>query len=300
MEYTGQLRTTDKVVLFKGGILDTMATCPFKWRAFGIVGNFQCVEQAFLWAKAMQSYDFETAGAIMKTTNEIGLKTLGTSVKNFDRERWIQHQFDFLYYANYAKFSQHREAYAFLTDERFAGKMFGFAVEDEQLGIGWNIDDEAATDERSWRGHNTLGKALFSIRERILAEEKDAESGLVMEEDCYFPPVNELLGWCDSVASIGWTLGMDEHKSFYLNQTEKETEESEPESEELAKFTSESTPAEHSLILAAPELYEVARLTYDTIFNRNFDPDNLNRLRSMAKNAMKVATGKVSRVSQAT
>lgn len=291
MENTEQLKITDKVVLFNGGLLDTTAICPFKWRAFGIVGSFQSAEQAFQWAKAMKFYDFETASAIMKTTNAIGLRTLGESVKNFDNERWLQFRFDFLYGVNYAKFSQHRASYACLTDERFDGKMFGFAVEDVDFGIGYPITDNEATDERTWRGHNLVGKALFSIRERIIAEEKDAESGLVMEEDCYFPPVNELLGWCDSVASIGWTLGMDEHKDFYLMQTEKETEESEPESEELAKFLSCSTPIEHCVAIAAPELYEVARATYETLMNRDFDPDNLNKLRAMAKNALHAATG---------
>lgn len=71
-------------------------------------------------------------------------------------------------------------------------------------------------------------------------------------------PVEELLGWCDSVAEVGWRA-KDDADLTLVELFERETAESEVETAEVASCGGCGQEANARLVAAAPDLYRAAR-----------------------------------------
>lgn len=71
-------------------------------------------------------------------------------------------------------------------------------------------------------------------------------------------PVKELLGWCDSVAEVGWRT-KDDADLTLIELYERDKPDSEAETEEIAAFGGCGQEANARLCAAAPRLYDAAR-----------------------------------------
>ena len=71
-------------------------------------------------------------------------------------------------------------------------------------------------------------------------------------------PVKELLGWCDSVAEVGWRT-KDDADLTLIELYERDKPDSEAETEEIAAFGGCGQEANARLCAAAPCLYDAAR-----------------------------------------
>lgn len=70
--------------------------------------------------------------------------------------------------------------------------------------------------------------------------------------------VKELLGWCDSVAEVGWRT-KDDADLTLIELYERDKPDSKAETEEIAAFGGCGQEANARLCAAAPRLYDAAR-----------------------------------------
>ena len=153
-----------KYKFFWKGILSNFAHTPYTSRD-GI--EFCCVEQEFMYRKALYFEDTETAGKIMKSQNPQTIKKLGREVRGYVDSLWDSVREEFMYQACLSKFSQHRGARRELLS--YPGKIFVEASPYDIIwGIGLSEDDPRAEDESQWRGKNLLGQILTTIRNEII------------------------------------------------------------------------------------------------------------------------------------
>lgn len=155
--------TTDKFVFFWDGIYS-------QWH-FGqmIIDNkhYNCCEQYMMEQKALLFGDKETAKKIMKTQLPGEQKSLGRSVKNFDRNIWDQHCMSIVIKGNYAKFSQDGVLKKQLlhTGNRIIVEASPY---DKIWGIGMLENDPGIEDPTNWKGLNLLGNAIMTVRSLVL------------------------------------------------------------------------------------------------------------------------------------
>ena len=117
--------------------------------------------------KALLFGDKETAKKIMKTQLPGEQKSLGRSVKNFDRNIWDQHCMSIVIKGNYAKFSQDGVLKKQLlhTGNRIIVEASPY---DKIWGIGMLENDPGIEDPTNWKGLNLLGNAIMTVRSLVL------------------------------------------------------------------------------------------------------------------------------------
>lgn len=161
------MKTTDKGVYFWSGIYS-------QWHKsdFTIDGNkFTTAEQYMMYKKALLFEDEEVANAIMRTNNPREQKALGRKVRNFNTDTWNKVCREYVYEANYAKFTQNPQ----MLDELFrTGKKLIVEASPKDIiwGIGLHYDDERIHDKSQWKGKNWLGEAIMRVREQLVIETK--------------------------------------------------------------------------------------------------------------------------------
>ena len=153
----------NKYKFFWKGILSNFAHTQYiSWDEI----EFCCVEQEFMYRKAIYLRDIETSREIMKTTNPKVIKKLGREVKGYDDSLWSEVREGFMYQACLSKFTQHQEARRELLS--YPGRVFVEASPYDTIwGIGLSEDDPRAIDSDQWRGKNLLGQILTKIRDQI-------------------------------------------------------------------------------------------------------------------------------------
>ncbi len=125
--------------------------------------NFNCAEQAMMYAKAVLFRDQPTASLILAATDPGKQKALGRQIRNFDDGVWDSRKTTIVHEINLAKFDQNKG---------LRRKLFQTApktlVEASPLdciwGIGLDAQTAAATPESEWPGQNLLGQALTHVR----------------------------------------------------------------------------------------------------------------------------------------
>lgn len=126
-------------------------------------------EQAMMYYKAAFFQDWDSALAIMSTTDPKECKALGRMVKPFDRDKWNSVCRDFVREINYAKFTQNDRLKKVLLAT--AGTTLVEASPMDKIwGIGLVAQDPRAKNRATWLGTNWLGEALTQVREQILKE----------------------------------------------------------------------------------------------------------------------------------
>ncbi|PAV89093.1 hypothetical protein WR25_20512 [Diploscapter pachys] len=135
---------------------------------------FNCVEQYYMYNKAMNCGDKESAEQIMRRSEGRDMKKIGKELKNFDQESWDKISSKIMHVALTAKFSQNwklRE-WLFLTN---GTELVECSPMDQIWGIGLSIDDPGATNKKRWRGKNKLGRLLDQVREDLWESESFKE-----------------------------------------------------------------------------------------------------------------------------
>jgi ribA/ribD-fused uncharacterized protein len=127
--------------------------------------NYACSEQYIQAKKAELFEDDETHGKIMLTTNPYQIKSLGSRVKNFIRQKWEINARQIALEACQEKFTQN--TVLFDTLKETGNKTIGEASTDPFWGVGKSLNDVGVLDKDLWTGNNLLGKVLMSLREQL-------------------------------------------------------------------------------------------------------------------------------------
>jgi ribA/ribD-fused uncharacterized protein len=161
-------RITDNHVFFWGGPLSNWAPSKFEAEVDGNKLMFNNTEQYFMYRKAVEFGDEETAALIMiKGSDPKTAKMLGRRVRNYDDKKWDEIRYGVMKEANIAKYMQNEEFASHLLSEEFSGKTF---VEGSTVDTIWGIGvhwKEAEDDESNWKGRNLLGQILCEVRDYI-------------------------------------------------------------------------------------------------------------------------------------
>lgn len=132
--------------------------------------TFFCVEQGFMYEKAILFGDTTTANQILTTPYDPKTyKALGRRVSNFDEKTWQDNREDFMFRHVYARVSQNSFLRKALleTKDKIIVEASPF---DKIWGIGLYASDSRSDDPSTWRGLNLLGKVYMKVRQEILEE----------------------------------------------------------------------------------------------------------------------------------
>ncbi len=139
----------------KYGCFSNFYPCKFTWQGI----EFNCSEQAFMWAKATYFNDTETANQILLETDPKKIKKLGRKVKNFDEDKWADVRYRFMLTINRVKYTQNEDLRNILLS---TGK--ATIVEDSPFDYIWGTG-------RDDSGQNLLGKILMELRDYFVSLE---------------------------------------------------------------------------------------------------------------------------------
>jgi ribA/ribD-fused uncharacterized protein len=130
--------------------------------------QYNCAEQYMMYRKAVLFGDQETAGKILTALTPREQKELGRRVRGFDKNQWEAQCRQFVYEANYAKFTQN----PLLLETLLATKgttLVEASPTDRIWGVGLEENDPRIKNRATWRGTNWLGEILTKLREDLLA-----------------------------------------------------------------------------------------------------------------------------------
>jgi ribA/ribD-fused uncharacterized protein len=153
--------TTDDYVFFHGRMSVFSNFCRSH---FEIDDHYYCcVEQCFQRAKAVNAKEDAIAAEIMLCTDPAQMKRLGDSISSstWTSEIQIQHMTQALF----AKFDQNRALHRKLMDTN-QRKFVETNPYDQFWSIGKGLRDPDLSDTSTWKGRNTLGLLLNSMRDR--------------------------------------------------------------------------------------------------------------------------------------
>jgi hypothetical protein len=128
--------------------------------------KFNCVEKYMMFAKSLLMGDYITAAKILKETRPNELKRLGREVSPWNEELWIEHRFNIVFDACWAKFTQNEH----LRDEMLSTGTTKFAEaspKDAIWGLGISVDDPRINTPAVWTGLNLLGQVLDKVKARL-------------------------------------------------------------------------------------------------------------------------------------
>lgn len=175
------MRITDKHILFWDNefsnfypyvnkSVKTNDVKPLNIKAFG--KTFPTSEHLFMYLKAIEFGDKESANLILRAKRPEEAKRIGRSVKGFDKDIWDEKCFECMKFAVMQKFTQDERLKKYILSERFDNKNFVEASPFDLIwGIGIHYSDKNADDESKWRGENKLGKVLDEVRNEIIQNE---------------------------------------------------------------------------------------------------------------------------------
>jgi ribA/ribD-fused uncharacterized protein len=160
------MRITDKYVFFWNGTFS-------QWKRANMVIDgvtYNCCEQYMMYKKAMLFGDQDIADLIMEESHPFDQKELGRQVKNFNKEKWDAVCKDYVFEANYAKFTQNKKLKAEMLET--GDRMFVEASPKDTIwGIGMYDTDHGIEDPKNWKGTNWLGEVLTNVKKKIQDED---------------------------------------------------------------------------------------------------------------------------------
>lgn len=161
------MRQTDRFTFFftKADVFSNWHPAWFTLRGI----RFNCVEQAMMYAKAVEFGDQATAQKILEAADPKEQKRLGRLVTPYDDARWQRIARPVVYAATKAKFTQN----AHLLDKLLATgatTLVEASPYDSVWGVGLGERDPRIEDPSKWRGTNWLGQVLTRLRDDLVAE----------------------------------------------------------------------------------------------------------------------------------
>ena len=156
---------------------------PFsQWHANDFVGgpqfeidgvSYNCAEQYMMASKARQFGDGAALAEIMDLRHPRDQKATGRKVRGFDAAAWNAVSRDFVYRANWAKFTQNK-GLGYELQSTGDKILVEASPTDKIWGIGIGVleaqDDNIQPDQ--WKGTNWLGQVITKVREDIRAGSK--------------------------------------------------------------------------------------------------------------------------------
>lgn len=155
------MKITDTHIYFWDGIYSNWHPSEFVDKDYAIM--FANTEQAFMYRKAKQFNDNETARKMLLTPNPREVKKLGRLVKGYDDAKWAEVRYDIMVTLNLWKFQDNPEFKEELlaTGDKIIVEASPYDV---VWGVGLGEDDPLILDEKNWKGENLLGKAIMEVR----------------------------------------------------------------------------------------------------------------------------------------
>lgn len=124
--------------------------------------TYNCAEQYMMAMKANMFGDILSHAMIMATNDPSKQKALGRKVKNFNPIEWDKVSKDFVYEANFAKFSSPSLKHVIL--ETGDKEIVEASPYDTLWGIGMSEHNPDRFDKTKWKGKNWLGEVLMKVR----------------------------------------------------------------------------------------------------------------------------------------
>jgi len=157
-------RVTNTHIYFWGRIFS-------QWHKLGFYDEelkqrFNCAEQYMMYKKALLFGDEYIAEQIITTADPREQKALGRKIKRFEPSLWDSHRFDIVVDGNMLKFGKHPIAKNILLKTKNM-ILVEASPHDKIWGVGLHWNDDLILDEKNWKGHNLLGKALMRVRELL-------------------------------------------------------------------------------------------------------------------------------------
>ena len=152
-------------IFFWGGVYSQWYRSEFE--IDGITYN--TAEQYMMAKKALLFNDSDAYNEIMLEKNPALQKAIGRTVRGFNGDEWNKHCKQYVYDANFAKFTQNPKLYGVIIatgDKEFVEA----SPEDKIWGIGLVDTDSKAWDKETWEGTNWLGEAITKVRNALIAE----------------------------------------------------------------------------------------------------------------------------------
>lgn len=130
--------------------------------------KYNCAEQYMMAMKAVTFKDWASFLDIMKAKEPWEQKALGKTVRNFNKDEWEKVAKDFVFKANYVKFSTpEMKQFIISTGDR---ELVEASPTDCIWGIGLSEDDPKRCNKSEWRGTNWLGEVLMEVRNTFKKE----------------------------------------------------------------------------------------------------------------------------------
>lgn len=149
----------DGYILFYGvPPFSNFTKCIIEWNG----ETFFSSEQLFQYRKAIEFGDEVIAGLILSTDSPRKAKSLGKSVKGFNREHWDSISYNIMKECVEEKFNQNPRLLNELLKWK-GGEFVEASPRDRRWGIGFS-EDKALQNKDKW-GMNWLGKILTEIRD---------------------------------------------------------------------------------------------------------------------------------------
>jgi ribA/ribD-fused uncharacterized protein len=158
---------TDDYVFFLTGPLGNWYPSPLKYSYKSEPEkDFFSAEQLFMYIKAREFYDFETAVKILKCKNSKEAKDLGRQVVGYDDNVWSKVRTFYMMQILSAKYDQCPEFQSEVDNSKYHGKAFVEANPNDKIwSCGLSMDNEMIKDKNNWDGTNLLGNCLDKLRE---------------------------------------------------------------------------------------------------------------------------------------
>lgn len=161
----------DNFLFFSSGILGNWYKSPF---VDGSGNYFENVETYFQWCKSSHFKDYGVSKKILRSITPAVAKRLGQEVGGFDEDEWKKVNKKYMKEGLLLKFTQNDSAKAHLMST-FPKELVQASFKDTYWGIGVGIGDPDLHDRLKWRGTNYLGKALMSVRDELMSDEKNLQ-----------------------------------------------------------------------------------------------------------------------------
>jgi len=130
--------------------------------------TFNCVEQFFMYHKAMLFHDIDTANKILKEPEPREQKKLGRKIVGYDEDKWTDRRFRVMTVGKFEQFIQNPDLEKRLFEETGNKIIVEASPSDKIWGIGMDENNVNATDPSKWLGQNLLGMAIMAVRSRLL------------------------------------------------------------------------------------------------------------------------------------
>lgn len=187
-------------------------------------------EQYMMYQKMAQFRAYDIADKILTETDQGKIKHLGRAkLDNFNSALWDKTKYTIVKRGIRAKFLQNPDIAEILLSTHYA-VLAECSKNDDQWGIGIDINDERRFDPSNWKGTNLLGRILMEIRQELQLRKK---LGLLRYKDCMdsFSPIWKMTAGeikCmpqlyDTIHAYADYLPNDERNVFYripLNELE--------------------------------------------------------------------------------